>query len=276
MGKYVVKKGENIYDICLRLYGSIEGLLDLMVSNQDAISESGLSIYDTLQPGTELEYTDGYTVNLDIVSWFESNGIDIKNGEHIYCYYDIKTYASSFIKQKNTSVIETAFQKWPSIYDYPDVEEAGDIDAFLDYINLNVVWMANVSEFDIPLLIEDIESYTKLLLTPENIETPQMIISQIGNLSTFSFELMSGSTIIIDWGDNTPPEVYITPDATTAEHYYDDIGEHVIKIYGNVSFQKLDLRGINGTYYPLAEIRAADFNSDLMTNTTINRLIKRA
>ena len=31
MGKYIVTNGQNIYDISLHLYGSIEGIVDLMM-----------------------------------------------------------------------------------------------------------------------------------------------------------------------------------------------------------------------------------------------------
>lgn len=33
MGKYIVTTGQNIYDVALHLTGSIEGIIDLMLSN---------------------------------------------------------------------------------------------------------------------------------------------------------------------------------------------------------------------------------------------------
>ena len=83
--------------------------------------------------------------------------------------------------------------------------------------------------------------------------------------------------MIVDWGDNTAPEMcVVTSTRTTLEHCYEDAGSHIINIYGDLGFSLLDLRGIGGTYYPLTEIQVTgDFYSDLQTNTTINRLIRR-
>mgnify|MGYP007056252301 CR=1 FL=1 len=82
--------------------------------------------------------------------------------------------------------------------------------------------------------------------------------------------------MIVDWGDSTPPEMCVVRNKrTTLEHCYADTGNHVINIYGNLGFILLDLRGINGTYYPLAEISVSgDFYSDYPTDTIINKLIK--
>ena len=35
MGKYRVVAGQNIYDVALYLYGSIEGVVDLLINNPD-------------------------------------------------------------------------------------------------------------------------------------------------------------------------------------------------------------------------------------------------
>ena len=53
MGKYKITAGQNIYDIAMHLYGSIEGIVDLLINNP------GLSLDDNLKSGDELEYTDG-------------------------------------------------------------------------------------------------------------------------------------------------------------------------------------------------------------------------
>ena len=83
--------------------------------------------------------------------------------------------------------------------------------------------------------------------------------------------------MIIDWGDDAPPEMcVVTNKKMVAEHCYEDAGEHIINIYGDIGFSLLDLRGIGGTYYPLTEIIVTgDFYSDLQTNSIINRLINR-
>ena len=48
MGNYRVITGQNIYDVALHLYGSIEGIVDLLINNP------GLSLETELRTGQEL------------------------------------------------------------------------------------------------------------------------------------------------------------------------------------------------------------------------------
>ena len=63
MGKHKITAGQNIYDVAMHLYGSIEGIVDLLINNPE------LSLDDTLKSGEELEYTDGFTISPDIVAY---------------------------------------------------------------------------------------------------------------------------------------------------------------------------------------------------------------
>lgn len=76
MGKYIVTAGQSIYDIALHLYGSIEGITDLMISNP------ALSLEDTLHTGQELLYSDDFEIDSDIVAWYSNNSIRPAGGEH--------------------------------------------------------------------------------------------------------------------------------------------------------------------------------------------------
>ena len=76
MGKYKVIAGQNIYDVALHLYGSIEGIVDLMMCNTD------LSLDTTLKVGDELIYSDDFIINADVVAYNEMHGIVPSNGEH--------------------------------------------------------------------------------------------------------------------------------------------------------------------------------------------------
>lgn len=76
MGKYIVTAGQSIYDIALHLYGSIEGITDLLISNPS------LSLEDTLRSDQELLYTDDFEINSDVVAWYRNNGICPAGGEH--------------------------------------------------------------------------------------------------------------------------------------------------------------------------------------------------
>ena len=76
MGRYSVIAGQNIFDVALHLYGSIEGIVDLMMNNPD------LSLDTTLAVGQELVYTDGFVINADVVAYNAARGIVPANGEH--------------------------------------------------------------------------------------------------------------------------------------------------------------------------------------------------
>lgn len=57
MAIYQVKTSQNLFDIALHLYGSIEGLFDLLISN------TWLSMTTDLKKGMQLEYHDYFVVN---------------------------------------------------------------------------------------------------------------------------------------------------------------------------------------------------------------------
>lgn len=75
MGRYVVTNGQNLYDIALALYGSIEGIVDLLMGNTD------LSLATDLHTGDELVYTDDFAINADVVAYNRQHGIVPANGE---------------------------------------------------------------------------------------------------------------------------------------------------------------------------------------------------
>jgi hypothetical protein len=62
MAQYKVKKGQNIFDVAIDISGSIEGLFDLLAEND------WLSMTTELTEGMQLEYSEGYVVNSDIVA----------------------------------------------------------------------------------------------------------------------------------------------------------------------------------------------------------------
>lgn len=75
MGKYTITAGQNIYDVAMHLYGSIEGIVDILINNPE------LSLDDHLKSGDELEYTDGFTINPDIVAYNRLYNLLPANGE---------------------------------------------------------------------------------------------------------------------------------------------------------------------------------------------------
>ena len=69
MATHKVTAGQNIWDVSIQLYGTIEGVFDLLISNPS------LGLNTALVPGTELEYHDFFVVNKDIVSALVSENI---------------------------------------------------------------------------------------------------------------------------------------------------------------------------------------------------------
>lgn len=79
MGKYKVIAGQNIYDVALHIYGAVEGITDLLVSNES------LSLDDDLQSGHELAYTDDYQIDKEVAAYYQTHGITPASGElHVY------------------------------------------------------------------------------------------------------------------------------------------------------------------------------------------------
>ena len=69
MAEYTVQTGQNLFDVALSLYGSIEGLLDLMVNNPT------LSIDSEIKSGDRLQYTPYYYEDQTVLQYYKSNNI---------------------------------------------------------------------------------------------------------------------------------------------------------------------------------------------------------
>lgn len=75
MATYTVKPNQNIFDVAIMLHGSVEGLFDLMISNE------WLSMTTELKAGMTLEYHDFYQINKGIISEIAEQGYLAANGE---------------------------------------------------------------------------------------------------------------------------------------------------------------------------------------------------
>lgn len=78
--------------------------------------------------------------------------------------------------------------------------------------------------------------------------------------------------MIVEWGDYSTPQIVEGEEELEVEHCYKGNGEHIITLYGDFEFEKLDLRELNGVYYPLGTIYADTFLSDLKIED-LNKLI---
>lgn len=73
MKEYIVQHGQSLVDVLLSIYGSIDGLTDLLINNPN------LSVNTELKAGDKLAYTEGF-VDKVIVKNFEKNGIIPSSG----------------------------------------------------------------------------------------------------------------------------------------------------------------------------------------------------
>ena len=79
MAKHKVTPNQNIWDVAMLLYGTIEGVFDLLISNPQ------LNMTTDLVPGMELEYHDYFVINEGIVSGLKSENLVPANGQrHVY------------------------------------------------------------------------------------------------------------------------------------------------------------------------------------------------
>lgn len=79
MATYKVTTNQNLFDVALLLYGSIEGLFDLLISNE------WLNMETDLLPGMEIEYHDYFVVNDGIKSAMSDKNLIPANRErHVY------------------------------------------------------------------------------------------------------------------------------------------------------------------------------------------------
>lgn len=220
MALYKVRSGQNIYDVALALYGSVEGVFDLLVRNPWLTMETVLSY------GMEIDYNAERAVRSDIRGWIERNSLIVKNGEHVYSRLDIENFAERHIKEL-----------------HPDIHASLDT---LSADEKTMFW--------------------------ERLCTPRMIVQQQGQLSNITVRLKSGTHLFIEWGDYTAPQIVEGEEERIAEHCYKSHGTHTVTLYGDFECGLLDLTEVAGIYYPLGNIIADTFRSELQIEE-LNKLI---
>lgn len=79
MATYTVKLNQSLYDVALALYGSIEGIFDLLITN------SQVSMDTQLEAGMTLDYHEDFVLNGTIKSNLDDQGVLVANSErHVY------------------------------------------------------------------------------------------------------------------------------------------------------------------------------------------------
>lgn len=101
MNQYTVRSGQNIYDVAMTLYGSVEGIFDLLVSNEWLNMETKLSY------GMVLNYHEELAINNDVTIWLKDNGVLVKNGEHVYNYLNIEKFIRQHFESYHPELIDS-------------------------------------------------------------------------------------------------------------------------------------------------------------------------
>lgn len=288
MNKYTVRTGQNIFDIALTLYGSIEGVFDLLISNTDGFGGKGLTMDTQLESGVVLNYHEEFMINSDIVKWLSDESVIVANGSHVYGYADIQESITSHIESFNAKLVERCCKEWPGVYENGTVLEDADINnkpQFMQAINTYYIGAGDTTlEVEAKKEVLRGPDGEKLDFKPSSTDevslwweeacAVRMVVVQTGVLSSLSMRMCPKSVMVIDWGDATKPELYsYADDVIFTEHNYDGDGTHIIRVYGNFSLYSLDLTGISGVYYALAPILIdGEFKNNFPDNKTINKL----
>lgn len=74
MATYTVKPNQNLFDVALHIYGSIEGLFDLLISNPD------LNMTSELSYGQVLTYHEDFVLNKSVTEGFKTQNITPSSG----------------------------------------------------------------------------------------------------------------------------------------------------------------------------------------------------
>lgn len=126
MATYIVKPNQNIFDVALHLYGSIEGLFDLLISNPEINMTSDISF------GQELKYHDTFVLNESVVREFQKQNI-VPSSSARKVYFKQPEEDLVCIVGTNSSLLYTTFKASGSgvmIVDWGD-------NSPLQYIELN-------------------------------------------------------------------------------------------------------------------------------------------
>lgn len=281
MNKYIVKSGQNLFDIALAIYGSIEGVFDLLTSNPD-VKGQALSFDSILPAGVSLNYNEEYIINKNIKDNLEDLNVKVANGEHIFKNANISESISNALDDYNSDILKQANSIYPGVYSDGSIMQGSNLTLqrlFMLYILQNYIGSGNS---DLELLAQKIVyNKTKTKSTDidklyyESISATRLIVKQIGVISSFTAKLVPKKILAIDWGDADNLEIFVNcQEEKIFEHCYNDNGNHIITLYGDFIFDTLDFTNLNGVYYPTSIIKVNEKFTNNLGNETYNKLIE--
>lgn len=132
---YTVRSGQNLYDVALTLYGSIEGIFDLLISNDD------ISLNSQLSHGQVLNYNEEFMIEQSLPDWFNSHDVIVKNGCHYLENIDMKSVIADFVDTQNAAVAKLFKTGQMSVnYDITD-ESAAKKNTFWEDFDGNAIML---------------------------------------------------------------------------------------------------------------------------------------
>lgn len=133
MKQYTVRSGQNLYDVALTLYGSIEGIFDLLISNDD------ISLNSNLKHGQVLNYNEEFMIEQSIPDWFKSHDIVVKNGCHPFENANVLDLISNFVKSQN-EIVTRKFKNGELSFNF-DMPEPTKKNTFWEDENGNIIYL---------------------------------------------------------------------------------------------------------------------------------------
>lgn len=165
MAEYTVKSGQNIYDVALTLYGSVEGIWDLFASNE------WLTFNTPLKTGMTLNHTELCIVNPGIAEAIRAKSIKVRHGENALNRMDIKDFViEHFTKFHKDMVdiyqatsIETLYAYYESVASPTVILKTTGFDISFDFNlknnrHLFVDWGEDLFKFEVFEGVGDIEA----------------------------------------------------------------------------------------------------------------------
>lgn len=157
MAQYKVRSGQNIYDVALTLHGSVEGIFDLLASND------WLNMETRLTYGMILNYHEEFAINKSIVIWLKDNGVLVKNGEHIYDHFDVEKFIKQHIATYHPTIINSLSELssdeqnmyWEALYTPRMViHQQGSTTNFTICLKVNTHIIIDWGDYSAPQIIE--------------------------------------------------------------------------------------------------------------------------
>lgn len=303
VNKYITKSEQNIYDIALEIYGSVEGVFDLLLSNEN------ISFDTVLTKNTKVFYHSGFELNKNIVNWLKNNKVTVRNGNYKILSTNVREQIIEWVAKTNSQKFSTSITDKtgdmiapPNLWLDSEVIGVSDdetpateqnSEAQVTEESLKDEWTIGVKDnFDI-----DIDTFGKsqqaqfldkwyaqgMIVVPskkeerdayyDHVSLPKIKIAQAGNSSSIRMQVPANRFVAIDWGDGTDLDfVHYTKKITEVSHTYEDFGEHEITIYGHNDFTHLDFMKLGGVYYALSDIHVTVFKTPYTDETTLNKL----